>query len=216
MGGGSSLDTTIKSKASDSDVVHKSGNEVIDGDKIFNGFYTYFGESSTYDTWRMNKENNIFRFFTRDKDTHTQIRGFCYDVDNMSLQPFISDGNLGTSTNKWKTINGVSPSALSLPNLSEAIDISASLDTSQSSENTYIPPSDGYISILGRSASTCGIVIKTDSLFASTSYSVFDFGNTDKVSCCMCPVFKNQTVTIWLKSVTSLDSAKFFPCQGNV
>jgi hypothetical protein len=112
--------------------------------------------------------------------------------------------------------NDLNPGALSLPDLNNGVDISGSLDVSRSSINTYIPPSDGYISILGRGSVTNGIVIKTGSLIASMGQSVLDFDSTDRVSFCLCPVLKNKTVTIWLKSVTSLDSAKFFPCQGNV
>ena len=37
MGGGSSLSSTLNSKANDSDVVHKSGDETISGNKTFNG-----------------------------------------------------------------------------------------------------------------------------------------------------------------------------------
>jgi hypothetical protein len=195
------IDTNMMTSGSTNIILRSASNESEDAlDHRF-----YIG-TSVIDNGDGTKTKNAYVQFYNTNEIKPNKNGRC---------------NLGTASNKWadvgtNAINSLNPGALSLPNLNTAIDISGSLDTSQSSENTYIPPSDGYISILGRSASTSGIVIKTNSLFASMGQSVLDFGTNDRVSFCMCPVFKDQTVTIWLKSVTSLDSAKFFPCQGNV
>ena len=67
--------------------------------------------------------------------------------------------NIGSSSLRWKKINGLNPGSLSLPDLSIGLDISGYLDTSQSSINTYTPVVDGWISIKGRSSVTSGIVI---------------------------------------------------------
>ena len=49
--------------------------------------------------------------------------------------------NLGTSTNKWKTINGINPGALSLPNYSQYINISFAVET------PIAIPENGFLSV---------------------------------------------------------------------
>ena len=49
--------------------------------------------------------------------------------------------DLGTSTNRWKTINGINPGALSLPNYSQSVSISFAVETPISI------PIDGFLSI---------------------------------------------------------------------
>ena len=53
--------------------------------------------------------------------------------------------DLGTSTNKWKTLNGVNPGALSLPSSDSAdyIDLSSNLSTN--AEYLYTAPYDGWL-----------------------------------------------------------------------
>lgn len=122
---------------------------------------------------------------------------------------------IGSGSLRWATINDINPGALSLPDLSNGLDISGYLDTSKSSINTYTPVVDGWISIKGRSSTTSGIVIIQDGM-SQMGQSVVDFDSTDRVAFCALPVKAGVQVTIWLKSVTSLDSAKFYPCLGNV
>ena len=127
-------------------------------------------------------------------------------------------GNETISGNKtFSSINGVEPSALGMPDLANGIDISSYLDTSQSSVNTYTPAVNGWVSIKGRSSQTLtiGVVIMQGDM-CQMGYTLVDIGSTDRVTFCMLPVTQNVQVTIWLKSVTTIDSAKFIPCQGNV
>lgn len=123
--------------------------------------------------------------------------------------------DVGSNSLRWATFNGINPGSLSFPDLSAGLDISGYLDTSQSSINTYTPVVDGWISIKGRSSATSGIVIIQDGM-SQMGYSVVDFGSSDRVCFCALPVKAGVQVTIWLKSVTSLDSAKFYPNLGNV
>lgn len=126
----------------------------------------------------------------------------------------IANNSFGSVTRKC-LINELNPGVLSFPNLDNGLDISGYLDTSQSSINTYTPVVAGWISIKGRSSATSGVVIIQDGM-SQVGQSVVDFGSSDRVCFCALPVKAGVQVTIWLKSVTSLDSAKFFPCQGNV
>lgn len=174
MGGGSSLDATIKSKANDDSVVKLSGDQTIDGLKNFNEGVRAVGsqwKSTTNTTedikafsehrfycqrfssgklsdisngaWdvcslgaiailsRVNTDydirfkhtantnsTDIYRFATVDKD---------YNYQQGDFHPKTNDTySLGSSTNKWKTINGLEPSQLSLPNGSSCISITPS------------------------------------------------------------------------------------------
>lgn len=67
MGDGSSLDTTIKSKANDSNVVHKSGDETINGVKSFNNDIVLNGN--------FNLRNNIDNGFIRVQGSSGEYKG---------------------------------------------------------------------------------------------------------------------------------------------
>ena len=125
--------------------------------------------------------------------------------------------NLGDSTNKWKTINGLAPSSLSMPDLSNGVDISSYLTTGNSN-NTYTPPANGWISIsIGASNGGLSIFLEQGDMKAS-SYSVTGKYQDTDLSCFAClPVIAGVVVNIGLKgSGNYIRSAKFFPCQGNV
>lgn len=121
--------------------------------------------------------------------------------------------NLGLSTDKWDKINGVEPSALSLPNLSSGIDISGYIDVNQTSE--YTAPSNGYISICGVGGSTNAISVKDKNYdFAVSSRSMLISSN--QLSYITIPVLANHKYEVICGSVTSIDWAKFYPCLGNI
>lgn len=125
----------------------------------------------------------------------------------------IAKNSFGSVTRKC-LINELNPGSLSFPNLSVGLDISSYLDTSQSSQNYYTPTVDGWISIKGRAVSNSGIVIIQGD-FAQMGYYVFDFDTSARVSFCALPVKAGVQVEIWLKGISILDSAKFFPSLGN-
>ena len=152
------------------------------------------------------RTNNVFDI---------QITGWSGNVPTqVNFVSSLTDYSFGSTSNPCK-INNLNPGALGMPDLSAGLDISGYLDTSQSSINYYTPPVDGWISIKGRAGGTMGMVIIQGD-FAQMGYALGDFGSSDRVSFCMLPVTKNVQVTIWLKSVTTIDSAKLFPCKGNV
>ena len=124
--------------------------------------------------------------------------------------------NLGTSNDKWDTINGINPGALSLPDLSNGIDISGYITTGSSTNDTYTAPADGYLSIILSSSSACGLYIYnyTDGIFIRSS-SITDSVYTN-VCGCLIPILKNQTLNIASRTTQNIVSAKFFPCLGNV
>ena len=114
---------------------------------------------------------------------------------------------------KLTHINGLNPSALSLPDLANGIDISSYIDVNQTSE--YTASLNGYISICGSASGTNAIVIKDKNYdFAVSTRSMLVSSN--QLSYITIPVLANHTYEIICGSVTTIDYAKFYPCQGNV
>ena len=143
------------------------------------------------------------------------------DGSSSSLIPVFSSIDLGTSTNKWKTLNGVNPGALSLPNYSDTtyIDISGSIvPPSGETEinknlgpNEYTPPVDGWLSIrcdgatflqIYRNAYNCPGVTSCDPDGAKLVVTL--------------PVRKNVTYTIRIKTSGTTNIYQLYPCLGNV
>ena len=122
----------------------------------------------------------------------------------------ISDYTYGNSTNKAK-INDLNPGALSFPDLSAGLDISGYI-TLGSSDNTYTPPVDGWISIYGY-GNACAL--KQNNLYAVGQY-VSESGTTNRLTGCMLCVKGGVSVDILLRTVTSLSAVYFYPCLGNV
>lgn len=130
--------------------------------------------------------------------------------------------NLGTSTNKWKTLNGINPGALSLPiNANSAsFNIDTTNWTTDGSVIVYTPLLDGWIYINARNDDTNGdsFIIFDDSV---SGFGTSVFGNkglpNNRVGllCLMMPVNKNNGINIRIKS-PGIISARLYPCNGNV
>ena len=131
--------------------------------------------------------------------------------------PFECD--LGNSYNKWKTLNGINPGALSLPTTDSTkwVDLSGSITVNSS--YTYTPTVDGWVSVELKNSNSMpmAVFIEQDNIKASC------FGNAPKVtggdfygSACI-PVRANIAVNIYARGSTAVaSSAYFIPCQGNV
>ena len=124
-----------------------------------------------------------------------------------------SDTDNGTSSAYWKNtytkkINGVEPSSLSLPDLTNAVDISSYITDLAGLPNVYSPPANGYIVLRSTTANVLGIVENTTGM---GSYS----RGTNQTLAVNLPVVKNTSISIYA-ICSSLTHAKFIPCQGNV
>ena len=118
-------------------------------------------------------------------------------------------GNETISGNKtFSSINGVEPSSLSMPNLSNGIDISSYISDLAGNPNVYSPPANGYIAIRSTTANVLGIVENT------TGMGTYSRGS-NQVLAVNLPVVKNSSIAIYA-ICSSLSHAKFIPCQGNV
>ena len=146
-------------------------------------------------TWYLSYSN-----WVNDVPKTVEVRSLCEKVDYILTH-----------------INDLEPSSLSLPDLSNGIDISSYI-TLPNTHNTYTPPVNGWISIILKSTSgALGLYIYQGDL-SSSQYSSTSLPNeTEPCAMCCLPVVGNTAVSIDTKGSNAyVVSAKFFPCLGNV
>ena len=158
------------------------------------------------------RTNGIFRFNFRD---------FVNDVpQDIAFFPTGSKNSLGgpadgSSNNKWHLFNGINPGALSLPDLSNGIDISGYINTGDS-DNSYTPLADGYISVRINSTNGCALYALQGNVCTSSYGNIADVDLGGFFCSFFIPVVKNVACRIVCRRAQTIVSAKFFPCQGNV
>ena len=153
-----------------------------------------------------------------------------YDDDNngyvFALRPTTQGSNqpikyeLGTSLAKWSTINGLNPSSLGMPDLSNGIDISSYIIISQPGvedvhTSTYTPTVNGFISVCLSRNGVCGVGIEQGDMRTYAREVPRTDLNT-RYAFAYLPVVQNVQVNIISCYADGIVSAKFFPCQGNV
>ena len=155
------------------------------------------------------------------------------DFSTLDFYTSHNNANLGTSTNKWKTLNGINPGALSLPSDNYS---TANLDPTNwnttGSENTYTAPSDGWLGVQVQSAdaldlsgqyvfigrTTGGINFYSQSVL---SHIVGTWISGKLTGCVLIPVISGKTYAIRIKigktqQEGSIIYARFYTCLGNV
>lgn len=144
-----------------------------------------------------------------------------------SLVPYSLDlGNvhLGTSTNKWKTLNGVNPGALSLPSSSyDPISTQNWIKRPSSSDGGFmcniVPSVNGWICIQVTREKDFGVwVVGT---FRQAFRAVQTSATTYVAMICF-PALASSSINIYTNSVETDDAdltfniARIYPCLGNV
>ncbi len=117
--------------------------------------------------------------------------------------------NLGTSTNKWKTLNGINPGALSLPDISMKVNLDTTTWNLSGGNNAYTPSADGFLSIRSTTATQITIVENT------TGYGTSVVSPTSATLIAFLPVTQGMSINI-IVNCTSLNQAVFLPAKGNV
>lgn len=139
--------------------------------------------------------------------SNTDNSAYVYDVND--FYPYSSNkNNLGTSTNKWKTLNGINPGALSLPDPSPSAFISKSLP---SSGGTITADVDGWFEIRTKSTSPNALI----QLFVaggSSSYAK-NAGDTLIISV---PMRAGVEATIFYRDIETPTVCRLVSCMGNV
>lgn len=120
--------------------------------------------------------------------------------------------DLGTSTNKWKSFNGINPGALSLPNTTGLINVASSITVLDgSTANTFTPQVNGWLLINGTGSANDAYIYVTQGRIGMTSAN-----NSAWLRCAvLIPVVAGVEVSITCK-LSTLTWANIVPCQGNV
>lgn len=144
-----------------------------------------------------------------------RFRFAAYRDGGADFYPVYNGGvNLGTSTNKWKTLNGINPGALGSPNFGAGI----TLDTTNwdktgkdgGDANFWTPTVNGWLTVLVNGTPGSGWV----QLSQADSLGQFSVCLSTGYAWATIPVIANWQCKICL--LCSTVSAKFYPCLGNV
>lgn len=144
---------------------------------------------------------------------------FRYDKTLTTVDFFGADRvvNLGTSTNKWKTINGLNPGALSLPNIEASINIAGDItDFTGATQVSLSSISIGWVYIQIPNVQGDYIEVQVGNT-ASIRYFV-SAGYSDSLGFIEVLVPKPQVVAKVRVKATggAVSKALFYPCLGNV
>lgn len=116
--------------------------------------------------------------------------------------------NLGTSSNKWKTINGINPGALSLPNPSPSVFISKSLPSSGGAITADV---DSWFEIRTKATSPNALI----QLFVAGGNATYA-KNTGDTLIISVPIRAGISATIFYKDIGTPSVCRLVPCLGNV
>lgn len=134
----------------------------------------------------------------------------------LSVYPLTSgQDNLGTSSNKWKTLNGINPGALSFPRTgttanTDYIDVSGDIDLTTTSVQTLTASATGWLCLSFAYNKITSCQLSAGNYRTQTG----SLGTSGYVGCAV-PVTAGQSVNIRVDA-TALYSARIYLCQGNV
>ena len=119
--------------------------------------------------------------------------------------------DLGTSSNQWKSLNGINPGALSFPvtALDNTYDISGNITDLTGGNNSITAARTGWIFVKSDNATEISIENTITGMGAS------DHSATAATLMVSIPVTSGETLNI-IANCTSIDKAYLLPCQGNV
>lgn len=210
--------------ALDANVMHLSGNETVAGIKTFSDFpiFAMFDgirfrcahNSNAYVTFRNANQANPGSIIFSANDGNV---GTAFHLVDKTLIPYTNgDIDLGTSLRKWKSLNGINPGSLSMPDLNNGIDISSYITVNGGNkESLYTPPANGWVSVrLSRTSGSFAVLLIQGGMASSGRDNTSESGI--KTADAMLPVVGGVQVSINSAFADSVVSAYFYPCLGNV
>lgn len=160
-----------------------------------------------------------YDFSTKSNAKSSVVMERKYDGTSNFYPEVSNDVNLGTSTNKWKSFNGLNPGALSLPStlLSAMIQIDTTswvLDGETDVE--YTPLGDGYLTLTNnQNLEWVKGQITNDNNFGIYRFTYKYDSVLGGVQGFTIPCIKGKKVIMKIKG-TGFYNALFIYCQGNV
>ena len=168
-----------------------------------------------FNYYNTNGDGRVVLYAYNQNTTNYDNVGLVFGFDNTnnskSIHPIITDTcNLGSSTNKWKSFNGINPGALSLPGTG-VINVASSITALDgTTQNKFIPQVNGWLLINGIGPANDGFIYVAQGRIGMKSAS-----NTSNRCAALIPVVAGLEVSVTCK-LTSLTWANITPCQGNV
>ena len=180
---------------------------------------------SSIQSWTASSENTLVLRSKYRTDANTvrdlSVR-FTSTATNKVIYPETdADIELGTSTNKWKTLNGINPGALSLPG-EYSSSVTEYITDKTGGNNAYTAPADGWVGIQASSATLAsdnyifmGRTSDGSTYFAQNASSpITAYWSNLYHGCILLPVISGKTYGIRCKC-DSVD-ARFYKANGNV
>lgn len=149
--------------------------------------------------------------------TSSDGRAFCIGAETRPLAN--NTYNLGTSTSKWKTLNGVNPGALSLPDLARYTDLTSKIPSASLGGNTDIDlssyiTSNGWLSIAVPDTNTDDYVFCQNGSNLSNRFFMSGARGNGFISLMM-PINIAGAVNVQIKA-SSVTFCRFYKCLGTV
>ena len=131
-----------------------------------------------------------------------------------SLKPITDNAtDLGTSSKKWKTLNGINPGALSLPDLSNGISVDTTDWSLTGARNSYTPSANGWFFIRVEGTGVCKLNIHLGS--TDNNYPTWSNWNADTYTVLTIPVIQGVKIYVYI-TANLIKYCKLYPCLGNV
>ena len=201
--GGSSIHVEYKSSGKLTDLSGGAWTVVELGEGCF-FFRTNNGADIRFKHFPTNSVNRIYVV----NGANRHINDLIPDQDNTR--------DVGSNSLRWATFNGLNPSALSLPDLDNGIDISSYITVNGGNkESFYTPPANGWVSVrLSRTSGSFAVLLNQGGMASSGRDITSESGI--KTADAMLPVVGGVQVSINSALADSVVSAYFYPCLGNV
>ena len=197
------------------DINSGSTNNITGG---FEVEYNRDGYNKSYISSR-NYAGENHRFFT------VGLRVPNDDIRSIDFLPSVNGVvNLGTSTNKWKTINGINPGALSLPSNSYVnVDTTNwDLTCSNGQLGSFTPTADGWLMLQVNNGGTSEVNFWIiGGVIRINNKSTLNTSDNNNFNMLTIPVTKGSTYNIYGNASEyvagrTIGYCIFAPCQGNV
>ena len=170
--------------------------------------------------------NSTLAFYVRNtNEIQSRVYLKC-DIDgSFSMYPLSNNvWNLGTSTNKWKSFNGINPGALSLPSNSYVnVDTTAwDLTCSNGKLGSFTPTADGWLMLHVANSGTSEVNFWIiGGVIRINNKSTLSTDRNDNFNMITIPVEKDKTYNIYGNASEyvagrSIAYCRFMPCRGNV
>ena len=193
---GASAGATAVQPSALNNYVDLSSNQMINGVKNFNDVVV--GEQSGLIRIGNNGEGNHFCTLNYD--------GVLYDILKQFVPQTNNEYNLGTSTNKWKTLNGINPGALSLPKYDMYVTLTFQLNTQIQATFT------GFLQVKANVSNGAYLIVTINNLQVGVDSPSASTANI------LVPVNKDDQiyVTVTNGDYLGYGSLFIFQAQGNV